>query len=64
MIENVNDERDRLRQCVVAALMLQRLLPFASALDPAQGRAAEEVMADLVEWLRQLQEEAGQLQFV
>ena len=47
-------DADKLRQCVVAALMLQRLLPFASALDPAQGRAAEETVADLVEWLRGL----------
>jgi len=46
---------DKLRQAVVAALMLQRLLPAATALDPAQGRAAEEMVADLVEWLRGLE---------
>lgn len=45
---------DQLRQCLVAALMLQRLLPAVAALDPAQGQAAEETVADLVEWLRSL----------
>ena len=51
------ETRDHLRQCVVAALMLQRLLPVAVGLDPAQGRAAQETVGDLVEWLRSLQED-------
>ena len=47
---------DKLRQCIVAALMLERLLPAAAALDPAQGQAALETVADLVEWLRGLEQ--------
>ena len=54
-----DDERDGLRRCLVAALMLERLLPFAVALDPAHGRAAEETVSDLVVWLRSLQEEGA-----
>lgn len=49
--------QDKLRQCIVAALMLERLLPFAAELDPAQGRAALETVADLVQWLRGLESE-------